>query len=166
MKKFFKNMAIALSLGMLISGSAFAATQTTTMNVSATVGATCSISATPIDFGLYSGTLKNANGSITVNCTAGAPYSVGIDEGLNQAGGFRNITNGTDSIIYELYSDSGYASVWGDNGITGGNYPYGNAVAGSGIGSDQTLTVYGELSAGPLVSTGSYTDTVNVIVEF
>lgn len=166
MKKIFRNMAMALSLGMLITGSAFAATETTTMNVTATVGAACTISTTPVSFGLYSGALKTANGTITVNCTSGAPYNVGIDEGLHLAAGFRNITNGTDDIIYELYSDASRTNIWGDSGMTGGGYAFGNPVAGTGTGADQTLTVYGELSAGPLVSIGSYSDTVDVTVEF
>ncbi|MEW6486272.1 MAG: spore coat U domain-containing protein [Pseudomonadota bacterium] len=166
MKKFLKNMAMALSLGLVISGSALAATTSTTMNVTANVGAVCTVSATPVDFGLYAGAQKNATGTITVNCTNLAPYNVGIDQGLNYDGSFRYITNGTDDILYELYSDAGYTSIWGDNGVTGGNYPWGNPVAGIGNGANQVLTVYGELSAGPLPSPGSYSDTVTVVVEF
>jgi spore coat protein U-like protein len=41
-----------------------------------------------------------------------------------------------------------------------------DTVAGTGTGATQTLTVYGSIPAGQVVTPGTYRDTVNVIVTY
>jgi len=75
--------------------------------------------------------------------------------------------NGTNNYLaYQLYQDSGHSTVWnatnvGTVGGTGG-------VSGTGSGSNQTLTVYALIPAGTAVpaTTGTYTDTVVVTVNY
>ena len=70
-----------LALG-LTSTPAFATTQTTTFAVTATVQASCSISATALSFGAYTGVALPVANTITVNCTGGTTYNVGLNAGL------------------------------------------------------------------------------------
>ena len=59
---------------------------------------------------------------------------------------------------YQLFSDAGYTSNWGNTSGTGW-------VTGTGTGSNQTLTVYAQLPANEYAPTGNYNDpTVNVSV--
>lgn len=59
---------------------------------------------------------------------------------------------------YALYQDGAHTTNWGDMG--------GATVAGTGNGSAQTLTVYGQIAAGQYVAPGSYTDTITVTVAY
>jgi len=56
-----------------------AATATTTFQVTATVNATCLISATNLAFGAYTGTQTDATSTVTVTCTNTTPYNIGLN---------------------------------------------------------------------------------------
>jgi spore coat protein U-like protein len=116
-KKQISAALFVLSFGFIISGIAQAGTATSTLEVSATVGVTCSVSTTPINFGEYEA-WKVVEGSITVNCTPGTPYSIALDAG--QHGDFwgRKISNGTEFIQYRLNTPMWH--YWGDDGATNG----------------------------------------------
>src|SRR5271166_4240704 len=63
------------------SAAAAAATATTTFQVTATVQATCLISANSLAFGTYTGAQVQASTTISVTCTSTTPYNVGLDPG-------------------------------------------------------------------------------------
>ena len=65
---------------------------------------------------------------------------------------------GTDYLSYQLYSDNGYSTVWGNTA--------GTSVAHTGTGTQTALTVYGSIAAGQSVPAGSYSDTVVATVTF
>ena len=65
--KFFKFAAVACLT--LIAAPAMSATATTTFAVTATVQATCQISATSLAFGTYTGTQIDTTSTITATCT-------------------------------------------------------------------------------------------------
>ena len=146
--------------------AALADSKQTTMGVSATVTASCTISAAGVDFGAFdpqSGSADTANGSVTVSCTNGAAWSIAADAGSGSGATLttRRMMSGANSIDYSLFTDSGYANVWGSG--SGGTA----LLSGTGTGSAQTLTVYGRVPAGQTtVRAGTYGDTVNVTVTY
>ncbi len=139
-----------------VSGMATAATSTGTLNVDATVVGSCSVEGTTaINFGNYdptSATPTDSAGDVQVRCTKNTAYTVYI-------GADRSMTDGTDTLNYELYSDAGRSSAWGDTLGTGVGYtaPDNNTAA---------HTIYGRVSALQNVGVGTYTDTVTVTVEY
>ena len=78
---------LALS-STLISKPAFAATATTNMQVSANIGATCTITTTSMAFGTYVVTSDStAQATITATCSSGVTATVGLNSGLQPDSG-------------------------------------------------------------------------------
>jgi len=156
MRKASLSVCMACLAG-LAAVPAGAANTSTTFTVSATVVATCSVSASNLAFGSYTGTGNtDQTTTVTVTCGNGTGYSVALNDGANASGSTRRMANGSNYLAYELYSDSGRTTVW-------------NAaapVAGTGNGGAQTLTVYGRIPTGQSVPAGAYTDTVQVTVTY
>jgi spore coat protein U-like protein len=137
-------------------------TATTTFTVSATIAKACSVSATNLAFGAYSGALVKSTSTVSVNCTNSTPYNVGLNAG--QATGAtvtnRSMTGPAKALLhYQLFSNSGYTTNWGNTVGT-------DTLAGSGNGAVQPLTVYGQIPAVQLAAPGSYTDTIIVSVTY
>lgn len=151
----------ALLLGGALSGSASAATANSTMGVSATVQATCSITANPLAFGTYTATQLDAATTLSVTCTNTTTYNVGLDAGGGTGAtvAIRKMANGAQLLNYSVYSDSARSTVWGTTIGT-------NTVAGTGNGSSQSLNVYGRIPAGQSPTPGSYSDTVTATVTY
>jgi spore coat protein U-like protein len=163
MKKIIHSTLFALALSLAFTGHAQAATATATLDVSATVGVTCEVSTTPVNFGAYSGMqMQIATGTITVTCSPDVPYNIALDAGQHHDGITRKISNGTDLIRYELGSTF-TPVVWGDDGVTND----GITVAGIGVGYAQAHVVYAGLEElGYTPSDGIYTDVVGVTVHY
>lgn len=142
--------------------AAQAATIDTTFQVTANVAVTCSaLTAGDMVFGTYSGTTIDRTSTISVTCTNSGDFTVGLDDGLHPEapGGQRRMqkTSG-EYLSYELYSDAGRTSRWGNASPTW--------VSAVGTGEPQTLTVYGRIPAGTVPSGGYYTDTITVTVTY
>lgn len=152
--------ALALLTCLTGTPAAYAATATTTFNVTATVPTSCSVSAGgDLAFGSYSGTQLAATTTVSVTCTSGGSYTVGLDDGANFSTPNRRMLHGTvDYLNYELYKEVGLTNRWGSAG--------GELVSGTGSGSAQSLTVYGKLLAGQTLIAGSYTDLITVTVTY
>lgn len=161
---------LAFAAGLLgATGLAWAGSASGSFQVSATVVTACTVSGALLNFGnsidpLSAGVPLDASSSLTVQCTNTTPYSVALNAGTN-AGGTANFSaramrNGSYSMPYQLYLDSGRASVWGDG--TGSSAP----VTGTGSGSSQTLTIYGRVPSLTGAVPGSYTDTVTVTISY
>jgi spore coat protein U-like protein len=141
-----------------------AATASTNMPISATVGANCIVSAAPLDFGTYDPLVANAttpldvSSTITVQCVKNTNYSVSLDLGLHATGGNRFMSDGgTGTLQYELYSDSGHGTIWNTT----------SPVTGTAADlSPIDIPVYGRVPEGQDVVATSYTDTVSVTVNF
>ncbi len=174
MNKALKLGRAALVFGfvsLLASGQATAATQTANLAVSATVSATCSISTTALAFGAYdpvsanSTTPLDGTGTVVVTCTSGAPAAVTLGQGANAGTGstdtvpIRRMKSAAGAFLsYALYTDNGHTTVWGNTS--------GTSVAQTGTGAASSVTVYGRVTAGQNVASGSYTDTVVATVTF
>ena len=159
-----------------LSLPAYAATSASDMAVTANVNASCTMSVTNLDFGIYDPTVANATQDLTASatvsttCTLGAIASVKMGNGLHATTSFgrsriafsrdysRHMSNvGSDSKLkYELYTNEGHTDVWTQLG--------GLSVVGTGTSDD--LTVYGKVFQNQQAAAGSYNDTVTVTVLF
>ncbi len=158
-----------------LSCAAFAATQTTTMPITASVAAACSVSSTGADFGpviQFSG--ASASGTIDVNCSSGINYNVALDIGLHPQEGnsVRSMQSaGGDAIRYEIIKGSGTGGAgapWGDAGL-GNTFTGGSPASGFSTGTTQQLGfVVNVVQEGINVYTpgATYSDTVQITVDF
>jgi spore coat protein U-like protein len=135
---------------------------TTTFGVSATVLKDCVVSATALGFGNYTGALVNASSTVTVTCTSGTTYTVGLNQGLATGALVTTrqmaITQPAGALNYSLLTGSYTGTNWGN---TSGSW-----VSGTGNAAPQPLTVYGVIPAGQYVTPGSYTDTITATVTY
>lgn len=165
MKKLILAAVAILALGM--ATSALAGTAATQMNVTLTVTGSCTITTGTLDFGNHArlGAIPaDATTNVTVNCTNGAPYVVYMDAGQNAAGGDRQMISGLgDLVAYAIYDDV-TDNLWGDVGY-GDTIP-GDPVTGIGDGSDQNLPVRGSILTWVAADQGTFTDLVNVSVDY
>jgi spore coat protein U domain-containing protein, fimbrial subunit CupE1/2/3/6 len=167
-------MAVASTFALCagsLGGNSYATTATSNLTVTAAVNATCTISAGTLAFGTYDPVSTNASAAldadadaVTVRCTKDAAAKVTLGQGANPTGAStdaapaRQMADGTKRLAYELYSDAGRTSVWGNTDPTG--------VAHVGTGLSANLRVYGRISGGQNVPAGSYSDTVVATVTF
>lgn len=174
-----KGSIVLLSLaaaGLVPVSVRAASAVTTTFTVQATVNANCKVSAGPLlDLGTYapgSGTNATGTNTISVNCTKGASFDVGLDGGLAANGGTaspaysRYMSDGTDKLQYGLYTDAGHTTNWGN---TVGTDTVSGTGTGMGAGQAQSYTVYGLVqdSGNNLnVGAGTYTDTITITVTY
>jgi spore coat protein U-like protein len=136
-------------------------TATQSFNVSVTVLSGCTITATTLAFGIYTGSLINSTSTVSVTCTNTTPYNVGLNAGTATGATVttRKMQNGTHLLAYALYQNSGHSTNWGNTVGT-------DTEAGTGSGALQALTVYGQLPAGQVVTQGYYTDTITATVTY
>jgi spore coat protein U-like protein len=154
MKKRFLVLSVFV-VALFAAGSVLAATATTNLQVSASVAATCRItSVNNIAFGEYdvtSETPTDAQGDMSFKCTKGTTYKTYIT-------GTRSMTNGTDNLSFQLYSDSNRSTV----------FPTDNSGSGEQAANSSTITknIYGRIAAGQDVGVGNYSQTLTATVEY
>ena len=129
----------------------------------ATVNATCNVSAANINFG-SAGVLSaniNSTGTVTPQCTNSTPYNIGLNAGTATGATVttRKMTNGAATVAYRLYSNSGRTTNWGNTVGT-------DTVGGAGTGNNQSYTVYGRVPAQTTPAPAAYTDTIVVTVTY
>lgn len=167
--KFSNTIKPALSAAVLglmaLAGaptSAAAATATTTFAVTATVQSTCIVSASAMAFGTYIPTAASTSTStVTVTCTNTTPYNVGLNAGTTTGASVTNrmmAGSGGATLNYQLTQDSAHSTNWGNT--------TGSWVGGTGSGSAQNITVYGQVAAGQYVAPGAYSDTITATVNY
>jgi spore coat protein U-like protein len=161
----------AALLGLALAGlpgASQAGNATTTFQVQITLVASCAISANNLNFGSGIGLLTSAvNGSTTlsVTCSNSTPYTLGLDGG-NVSGStvttrlMAGTTTGNTSTTmqFQLYSDSGRTTTWGNSS--------GSWISGTGSGSAQTLTVYGQVPTQSTPKPDTYQTTITATVTY
>jgi spore coat protein U-like protein len=164
----YRHAPLAGAVLLAMCGSAQAASPaSTTFGVSASVAANCLVTASDIAFGNYDGTAaKSASQDLKVRCTNGLPYTVKLSSG---GGTFaqRLLSSGSDSLQYNLFTEAGFANIWGDGG--GGTVSVPGTGAGMSIAKEQTHTIFGSLpnsAANQDAPVGNYADTITVTVEY
>src|SRR4051812_49391886 len=141
----FTKTAIAAALALGAAAS-HAATVTATFQVTASVAAQCSVSATDLAFGAVDPIGGNVDNSttVTVKCTKNSSYTVGLNAGATAGSTIANrlMANGANTMRYQLYSDALRSVVWGN---ASGSWVSGT---GAGMGTAQPLTVYARVPSG------------------
>ena len=129
----------------------------------ASYSATCTISATTLDFGTTGVLAAAVNGTstLTTTCSATTPYNVGLNGGNAGASDptQRKMSKAGEQVTYGLYRDSARNQAWGDTIGT-------NTASATGTGSGQTSTVYGRVPAQTTPSAGTYSDTIVATVTY
>lgn len=164
MKK--RHITVLLAVGMLPWAGLYAQSQTaqTTFRVTAKVNAVCEVTSSDLAFGTYNPKASSPHQITTLiraTCTPGSSYQVGLNEGttpgatVNQ----RKMASGSNALNYQLYSDAGRVSIWGNTQGT-------DTVTGVGTGLSQDHTVFGAIPAAQGVPAGDYSDTITVRVYY
>lgn len=130
---------------------------------------TCMVSTTPVNFGSYdvfSNSAVDTVGQVTVGCTGvGTTYSVTVqlNKGLVGSVAQRKMQqgNGNDKLSYNLYTDAGRSTIWGD-----GTSSSSTQTINVNGGTSSTLSIYGRIPALQDVEMGSYTDSITVTINF
>ncbi|MFI5394784.1 MAG: spore coat U domain-containing protein [Candidatus Binatia bacterium] len=173
MYRFIRQGVLVSAVSLAAASTAFAASQTANLAVSASVTDNCTITTAAIPFGSYDPIVANDTapldntGTVTITCTKGTPATIGLGTGLNagKVVGVSRAMNDTasptpDYLGYELYQDSGHATVWTNSGA-GLLSP-----AAAPSKAARNFSVYGRVIAGQDVPQNSYTDTVVATVNF
>ena len=127
--------------------------------------ASCTTSSTSVAFGSYnpvSASPTFANGSVSVNCS-GIGLLVSYTILLSGGGGSvanRHMNAGVSLLPYNVYTTSGYSTVWDNSTGVGGGF-----LIGLG-GTSFNHPVYGRILAQQPASAGSYTDSVVITVDY
>ena len=128
--------------------------------------ASCTISTTAVNFGAYdvfNVTATDSTGTLTYNCSGNAQNLViTLSKGASATFNPRTMTNGTDTMSYNLYRNAARSIIWGDG--TGGTQTY--RPANPQNNRDYVRTIYGRIPASQDVSAGAYTDTITAIVNY
>lgn len=147
----------ALAALVVAVAPAQAATTAANVNVQATVAASCKMTDASVDFGTYDPTSPGNNdtaGNLSVTCTKGTTGTITL---AGAAG--RSMASGTttDTLAYELYTDSGRSTLWA--GATTVAVPASTGVA-------QNVSVYGRITPGHYVTPATYTAVVVATLNF
>lgn len=122
----------------------------------------CTVSATSLQFGLIDPLASGdtvSSSIVTVRCDAAASYVISLSTG---AGSYaqRYMENGSNRLVYNLYSDASFSNIWGDG--TGGS----QTVNGTTLGGSREYSVYGRVPHQPAAVPGTYVDSIVVTVTF
>ncbi|VVE87113.1 Csu type fimbrial protein [Pandoraea bronchicola] len=144
-------------------GSAMTAVPGTPFSANVTVINNCTIAATNITFATQSALANPVTGAgqLMVQCTNNDAYRVSLSGGLLGTVTSRSMSGLTGaSVGYQLYLDSGYATIWGDG--TSGT----SQLAGIGTGLVQFIPIYARVPSQSTPAPGVYTDTVTATIQF
>lgn len=152
------SLAAALSL---MSFSALAATDD--MTISATVDASCSVTAPAVALGAYdpiAGTAIGIGDQIDFTCTNGTTYAISLGNGLHYDGTglTRRMqhsgagTGADDYLTYGIFEGTDNTTAW-------------DGMSGASTGATQAVDIFVEADAGQTtVKAGAYSDTIVVTV--
>lgn len=129
----------------------------------------CSIGATTVPFGnvdVLSGT-ATATGTVSVTCPGGFgnfPYiwlcsSIGVGTNSTSVNN-RTMKSGSNTLGYQLYTDSGMTTIWQYTPPNQYSAPYNNST-----GATSNVTVYAKLLSPQTSPPGSYTDTYTTAAQ-
>ncbi|WP_447952848.1 Csu type fimbrial protein [Sphingopyxis chilensis] len=140
------------------------------VNIELEVEKDCIITAPDLDFGQapLAGSFSPVTRTILIRCSAGAAYTVGLDDGAHASGGIRRMQSGVHYLQYEIYKSVSSPDRW----AAIGGARRGSETADSGAGIYDTVTTQGygyraEVLPGQATPPpGSYSDTIRIDVAF
>jgi spore coat protein U-like protein len=141
-----------------------------TLNVSLTVSNDCQITTPAISFSSAPvvGGFGTVNQSVTLSCTKGSSYTVGLDDGQNVSGGRRRMKSAANNYLaYDIFKSAGVTR-WGSVGAARRASSDADVNPGNGTGTGSQLfnynaKVYTDQATPPA---GSYVDNVILDVQF
>lgn len=134
----------------------------------------CSVAVTtPVTFASYSPVSlvdDDTSGVVNFSCLAvSVNTSITIDVKISQGSAAsytpRKMTKGANAISYNLFTDSGRTTIWGD-GTGGSGYLSDSGTVVVIVGFSKNYTIYGRIPAGQNISAGIYNDSVTVTFSF
>lgn len=135
----------------------------TTFQVTATAPAVCSVVSNNLTFGNYTGSQVDAVATTSVTCNdQTTTWEIGFDPGLHSTTSscanrrMQHTTTSTSFLEYNIYRDAGRLDTLGARLEAG-------CVTHSGTGT-ANRNVFGRITAGQTVTTGSYADTVTATI--
>ena len=158
-------------------GSATAAQSTTNFDVTLTIAESCTFGAkvaeNDVNFGskarASSAVRYEAEGKLSIDCSEGTDYYIGLNGGGNAGSdvsnpklGVRQMSNGATGagavyVKYDLFQDTARTVFWGN--VTA------NGKSGTGTGRVESISVYG-LVTNANVASGSYRDNVTATIVY
>lgn len=138
----------------------------------------CSVntSTATLNFGSYNpfgSSPLTGTSSIKVGCSGGVAglgitYKIHLSRGSGSSFATRRLVSGSNLLTYNLYTDSNYVAIWGDN--TAGSVEVWGGIALDVLGLSQPNThwIYGVIPAGQrtAVPSTTYTDAITVTVTY
>lgn len=147
---------------------------------SSALAGSCTVSSSGLAFGTYqpltfAGKLtsvdKTSTATVSVVCTGivtGGSYTISLGAGTYGPGNristryLNNITHGGDYMVYNLFTEASYTTVWGDGST--GSLLNGSIPTGS---SNPSHTVYGKIPAGQnTLKAGSFSDSLTMTLTY
>ncbi|MGY4640499.1 Csu type fimbrial protein [Pseudomonas sp. TE24901] len=146
--------------------------QTRTLTVSMTVTNDCQITAPNISFGsapVISAFTPVTGQTISISCTKGSAYSVGLSDGQNavSVGGRRRMISGSNYLAYDIFKSAG-TTRWGSVGAARRDSSTAEVNPGNGLGTGSQVfnynaKIYTDQATPP---GGTYLDNVVLDVGF
>jgi spore coat protein U-like protein len=143
MRKYFLPVTVAAVL--FGASNANAATATGNFTAHVKLNATCTVSATNLEFGTLPGLITGAEtttSTVSVKCTKGSIYTLALDTGTTMVG----VTIPADTVTYTA--------------------SFAAATGGTGNGNVQTFTINGALPVQATPSAQDYNATKTVTVSY
>lgn len=142
------------------------------LTVSMTVTNDCQITAPNISFGsapVISGFTPVTGQTISISCTKGSAYSVGLSDGQNavSVGGRRRMVSGSNYLAYDLFKSAG-TTRWGSVGAARRDSSTAEINPGNGLGIGSQVFNYNAriYTDQPTPPAGTYLDNVVLDVGF
>lgn len=154
-------------IAILTYQHAISANISANFQVTATLQATCLLSVTNLNFGVFNSTntSKTITGTWSATCSNGLAYTMGISSGVSGDPENRimssNDSNNNDKLIYTISDSIFFNPVIGEKNE--GNV---KTISGTGNGAKQDTIFYGLLKGPQFVTPGVYSESLSMTLTF
>ncbi len=132
---------------------------------------TCLVLTNAVAFGFYDPTAaagQTAAGNVNVTCAlVGSNTTVAYTIALSKGSGSfaqRTMKFGSIPLNYNLYTSSGYGTIWGDG--TSSTSMVSDSMSIDGLGTINNYPVYAMMPGSQVLTTGLYSDSITVTVTY
>lgn len=156
-------LLVALLVLEILPTTGWATAKSTPFNVTVTIVDDCNIvSVTNISMslGVVGAGLSNS-GTITVNCTPGTAYTIGMDAGTANGSTIANrlLQGGSAQLKFNLYRDAAKTQVLGNTAGV-------DTMGVTGSGTNQVTTFYWQIPSQTTPPPGTYVTTITTTVNY